>query len=174
MTSMHAIGPEAVRSSLSSALRVLIGQGRRYSLRQICDATGIGESTLKGYLRGDAEPGLSQFLKLASVLGDAFGSELTRIAGFDLVPIDPDDVSTGEVIATAADVVAEAANTMRSSDRVTHQTEARIRQRVESMVHAGRCWLAERPLMARPATNDNGDVRPNWMARLWGLVEESA
>lgn len=166
MTRIGAISPDSVRHTMADALRVLIGQGRRYSLRQIVEATGIGESTMKGYLRGDAEPGVSQFLKLCAVLGPAFASEMTRMAGLEMVEVEAEPVSTGELMACNANLLARTAETLRTTDRMTHRTDADIRPLVEEVVTLGRHWLANRPRCAFSRRRPANDDAPGVWARL--------
>jgi transcriptional regulator with XRE-family HTH domain len=132
MTGLRAIGPEAVRGTLADSLRLLAGLGRLYSTAQLADAADIGESTLKSYLRGEATPGLDQFLRLAAVLPPSFASALTRLAGLEAVPVDPAPASLLQVNAEAAQLVAGLAEALRDG-RLDHREEAALRPQLEQL-----------------------------------------
>ena len=177
MTDVREISRDFIRHKISASLRARIGHGAKYSVAQVAAQTGIGSSTLKGYLAGLAEPSLSQFIKLASVLGPVFASEITAVIDFDVVMAHPEPASTMDVVAAAAAVVASATTAMRAPQRVTHTVDLEIAPFVEDVVTVAQCWMAARNRVAFSrggAANSNADEDHSIWARLrdWNALRE--
>ncbi len=77
------ITTEAVTRRLSYRLRRLIGPGRRWSLTEVAEATGIDPRTLQSYVHGVACPNLSKYYRLEHLLGPELGVELARMLGWE-------------------------------------------------------------------------------------------
>lgn len=132
MTGLRGIGPDTVRDTLADALRLLVGQGKKYSVDQLADATGDGATTIKSYLNRRALPTADRLLRLIAVLGPAFGSALTRLAGMELTLADPEAVDLFEVHAENGALCAAMAEALRDG-RFDHQEAARLRPQLEEL-----------------------------------------
>lgn len=169
MTELSEISRDLVRERIAESLRARIGQGRKFSVAQVAAQSGIGVTTIKGYLGALAEPTLSQFIKLAAVLGPVFASEITAIINFDVIHCSPETVDTIDLLASAAAMVSSATTAMRAPKRITHTVDREIQPFVEDVVTAGQCWLAARNRVAfsrGDAAADTNDRPPSLWARL--------
>jgi len=169
MTDAREISRDLVRHKVAAAMRARIGQGCKFSVAQVAAQTGIGASTIKGYLGGLAEPTLSQFIKLAACLGPVFASEITGIIDFDVMTHAPLDVSTMDVLSAASALMASGTTAMRTQSRVTHTVDLEVRPFVEEVVTAGQCWLAARE---RVATSRGHAANSNAPDTIWARLRE--
>ncbi len=144
MTVVRDISRDLVRHKISTSLRARIGLGCKFSVAQVAALTGIGASTIKGYLAGLAEPSLSQFIKLAAALGPVFASEITAVIDFDVIDANPECVGTVDLMAAAAAFVASASTSMRAPGRVTHTVDLEVHPFIEDMAQASQAWLSAR------------------------------
>jgi len=81
MSDTPPICQETAQATLTDALNLFVGRGRRYSLASLAAATGIGERTLKSYQQGEATPGYPHLLRLLAVLPVEFGDAVLAPAG---------------------------------------------------------------------------------------------
>lgn len=77
------ITTEAVIERLSYRLDKLIGPGRRWSLAEAAEATGIDARTLHSYITGAACPTLAKYYRLERLIGPELGVELARMLGWE-------------------------------------------------------------------------------------------
>lgn len=77
------ITTETVIERLSYRLDRLIGPGRRWSLAEAAEATGIDQRTLHSYVSGAACPTLAKYYRLERLIGPELGMELARMLGWE-------------------------------------------------------------------------------------------
>lgn len=102
------ISRSAANSAFRDALRLFVGRGRRYSVKQLSLGTGISVRMIESFMAPvDStefrKPDLEEVLSLASFFGSDFTSELiapTRQGAFD---IPDDDLPPGQIAADNAD-----------------------------------------------------------------------
>jgi len=73
-----AITTELCTEVFCDAFRRHVGLGKRWSVRDLAEATGIDSRTLESYRDGKNPPNLPRFQRLVAVLGEEFGSEAMR------------------------------------------------------------------------------------------------
>lgn len=92
MTCTQSAGSDALvsRNAASEAtvraLRLCIGKGRRYSVKEAALATGLSARAIEGYIATSdssdhRELPLNAFLSLSSFLGSDFANSILRLAG---------------------------------------------------------------------------------------------
>lgn len=90
------ISRSAARSSVRDALRLYVGRGRRYSVKQLSNGTGVPDRLIES-ATCDPDSGdyralcLEHLLSIAKFLGAVFTSEIIGLAGqgaFDLPEVD--------------------------------------------------------------------------------------
>lgn len=77
------ITPAAVKERLSYRLAQMIGPGKRFSLAEAAELTGIKERTLRAYVDGQACPNLARYERLLRVFGPEIGIELAFMLGWE-------------------------------------------------------------------------------------------
>lgn len=110
------------RAAFGNALRLYVGRGRRYSVKQLSNATGVPDRTIESVmadpLSGEyRKPDLGEILSLTSFLGAEFTSEWLSRAGqaaFDLP--EQDDTPPGALAADEAEDAAQLARCAADGD----------------------------------------------------------
>lgn len=77
------ITTDVVIERLSYRLSRLIGPGKRFSLAEAAETTGIDQRTLHSYLSGAACPTLAKYYRLERLIGPELGVELARMLGWE-------------------------------------------------------------------------------------------
>ena len=103
------VSRDAGVDALAGALRLYVGRGRRYSVKQLSNATGVKdrviECAMAGSTSGDCRPiGMGDLLSLASFLGAEFTSEWlgkAQLGAFALP--EGDDTPPGDLAADNSD-----------------------------------------------------------------------
>lgn len=144
MSGVVSIGQQSVQQTLADATRAYAGQGKRFSTALLADASLVSESSIKQYMGGTATPGLPAFLRLLAILGPEWGNALTRMAGYELVPIAAGDVTTYALNNHAAELLKQIAAALADDGRIDHLEEAELAPLVEDMHATSGAWLARR------------------------------
>ncbi|MBX3578541.1 MAG: hypothetical protein KF723_15150 [Rhizobiaceae bacterium] len=76
------IDRRAIAERFGFRLAQMIGEGRRWSLAEVADATDIDARTLRSYRDGTACPNLARYMRLLQVLGPESGYELALMLGW--------------------------------------------------------------------------------------------
>lgn len=123
---MAVPGDDAIRRVVADALRLYVGQGRRFSARAVAEATGIPEPTLKQYRAGEIALPAARLVQLAAVLPAGFADQVMAAAG--LAVLARDLAHAGDAHGLAADVaVALQALTHALRDgRIDHRERAEL------------------------------------------------
>lgn len=110
------ISRSVTRETIRKALRLFVGRGRRYSVKQLSNGTGVPDRLIECAMcdpesEDFRQLGTEHLLSIASFLGETFTNEwlsLARQGAFAL----PDDglPSPGDVAAECADDTADIAN----------------------------------------------------------------
>jgi hypothetical protein len=100
-------------------LRLYVGHGRRYSVKQLSNATGVPDRLIESAMcdpeSGDFRPLSNEcLLSISSVLGDAFTTEWLRLARQGAFTLPDDEIpSPGELVSDCANDTAEIASIAR-------------------------------------------------------------
>lgn len=95
--------------AVRDAIRLFVGRGRRYSVKQLSNATGVKdrviECAMAGSDNGDCRPiGLGDLLSIAGFLGPEFTTEWLMLAHQAAIALpDADEPPPGIIAADAAD-----------------------------------------------------------------------
>lgn len=138
------ISQDAAKDRVSDALQLRIGRGKRYSFRQVADATGIPERTIDSYARGDNSPTLANLLSLFSAMGADFTSDVIALSGQSASSCNGDEPEHMRVLCAAGELVSMISAAIEDG-HVDHQEAATLRPLAQRMID-----LLE-PLAARPA-----------------------
>jgi hypothetical protein len=103
------VSRSAARSAFRNALRLYVGRGRRYSVKQLSNGTGVKDRVIECAMadpdNGEyREPELAAVLSISAFLGSAFTTEWLKEAGqgaFDLPG--GEDLPPGQLAADNAD-----------------------------------------------------------------------
>ena len=127
------ISQEAAKARVSDALQLRIGRGKRYSFRQVADATGIPERTIDSYARGDNAPTWANMVALCAVRGPGFTSDVLVDAGQTATACDgsaPEHMRALCALTEASAALAEAL----ADGFVDHQEAAQIRAPIQRVL----------------------------------------
>ncbi len=103
MSNDRLISPDRAGNAVADALRLFVGRGRRFSVDDVSDGTGIPVRTLRSYVATGEErrtPPSDTLLVLASFLGRDFTARLLSDIGQGTFDLDPEPGAPGYVIAT--------------------------------------------------------------------------
>ncbi|MCA0961174.1 hypothetical protein [Salipiger bermudensis] len=143
------ISQEAAKARVSEALSLRIGRGKRFSFRQVSDASGIAERTIDSYARGDNAPTLGPLLSLFATLGPGFTSDVLALADQSASGCSGDDPEHMRVLCAAGELVSMISSAVEDG-YVDHQEAANLRPLAQNMID-----LLE-PLAARPVAMMKG------------------
>lgn len=121
------ISHDAAQRSLEDALRLRVGQGRRFSFYALEDATGIPARTLRSYAGEGATPGLFAFLSLCAVLGPSFTSDVLAPCGQSACATEESEADYMGALAVMGEGVAMLAEAL-SDGKVDHRERAVIEE----------------------------------------------
>ena len=117
------IGPIVSRSlareQFGAALRLFIGRGKRYSVKQASNGSGVADRMIEAFMAnpesGDyRKPDLEEIISLSSFLGEVFTTEWLKLAKQGAFALPDDDLpSPGELVADCANDTAEIADAGR-------------------------------------------------------------
>lgn len=103
MSNDALISPDRAADGIASALRLFIGRGRRFSVEDAAEGTGIAARTIRSYIASGSErrsPSSENLMVLSHFLGRDFTSRLMSILGQGTFDLDPEPGEPGYVIAT--------------------------------------------------------------------------
>ncbi|MEM1390951.1 MAG: helix-turn-helix transcriptional regulator [Pseudomonadota bacterium] len=98
MSNDLVVSQDAAQRSLKSALRLFVGQGRRYSTKDLAEASGVCQRTIESYRAGDAMPSLERYQSLCSVLGQAFFAATVKHMPFEVRSTEPSDITAPQLL----------------------------------------------------------------------------
>lgn len=107
---VEEITTQAVAERLRYRLGLLIGPGRRWSLAEAAECTGIDVRTLQSYAAGVACPNLAKYYRLERLIGPELGVELALMLGWEPRHRRPEKIPRGVLrqLKTTIDNAAEA------------------------------------------------------------------
>lgn len=109
----------SARDAIGSALRLFVGKGRRYSVKQLSNATGVPDRSIEAAMCDPDDPESRQLsnenlLSIAKFLRAPFAVEWMRLAGLGAFDLPDCDMPTpGELVAEIANDTAEIAEAAR-------------------------------------------------------------
>lgn len=141
-------------TAFSSALDLYTGRGRRVSVEDLADATGIAPQTIYAYRRGELTPSWPTALKLLGHLPGGFANMVLAPAGLSAHRVDDMDNDTHRVHAELAAVVALMADQLRDG-RFDHREIAELEKRFPGLIEILMAWVTARK--AEPTLRAVGD-----------------
>ena len=103
------VSRNAARNALRNAIRLYVGRGRRYSVKQLSNATGVKDRVIECAMADPdspdyREPELAAIMSITTFLGETFGSEWVSVAGMGMFRLpDVDDTPPSELAAENAE-----------------------------------------------------------------------
>ncbi len=106
------VSRSAASEHFRDALRLFVGRGRRYSVKQLANGSGVHPRMIESYMAPvDSQewrrPHLEELLSLASFLGPVFTSEWLRLAHQGAFELPEEDPEPGEIVTENAEDNAE-------------------------------------------------------------------
>jgi hypothetical protein len=103
------VSRNAAREAVGEALRLFVGRGKRFSVKQLANGTGVKDRVIECAMARPDDPDcrplkICELLSIASFLGPVFTSEIIKLAmqGAFTLP-DTDDTPPGEIAADNSD-----------------------------------------------------------------------
>jgi hypothetical protein len=121
------------REVFKNIFALYVGQGRRYSVETISDATGISAATLNKYRRGESCPEWPQAVAIMGALGPAFASAILAPAGLGGVrKVEEETTDAGHMLSRMLDEGAALARAWEDR-RIDHREAADLEKRFEKI-----------------------------------------
>jgi len=98
--------PDAAALTLTRALAIYVGRGRRWSFSDLAAASGVPETNLRAYAAGTRSPTYSSLMSIVGVIGEEFGSRLSAPVGIGMFALPEADDDDGEIVERLADTLA--------------------------------------------------------------------
>jgi hypothetical protein len=102
------VSRSSAREEFGKALRIYIGRGRRYSVKQASNGSGVADRMIESFMADPdsteyRKPDLEEVLSLSSFLGEAFATEWLRLAKLGAFALPDEEIpSPGELVADCA------------------------------------------------------------------------
>lgn len=100
------VSRNAAREKVRDALRLFVGRGRRYSVKELCNGTGVADRMIESALCDPDSPDYRQLkteemLSIAKFLGAPFASAYLELAGLGAFELMDGQIPLPKVLATA-------------------------------------------------------------------------
>jgi transcriptional regulator with XRE-family HTH domain len=105
MIDPHQISSDLARDRFTDAFRRQVGHDKPFTVSRLAELTGIDERTINAYRGGQATPNFCKLLRIGTVLGPAFVSEL--LAAIGMGGVEAIEEATVNATGIARDLVGE-------------------------------------------------------------------
>lgn len=120
------VSQDTAQTSLMSALNLFVGRGKRYSVEDVAEASGVCARTIDSYRRGDAMPSIERYQSLCAVLGQAFFAATVKHMPFEVRSTDPSDITPPQLLTELLSASGSLA-TFLEDGRVDHMEKAQLK-----------------------------------------------
>ncbi len=127
------ISHEAAQRALEDALRIRVGQGKRYSFDSLDDASGVPSRTIRSYAGEGATPGLAGFLSLCATLGPSFTSDVLSLAGQSAASADETDPEHMRTLEASGEFIATLSKAL-GDGKVDHREAAQMQPLAQALI----------------------------------------
>lgn len=132
MTNSTIVPQELAYRKFHDAMRLFVGQGRRWSCVAVAEATGIALRTVESYRSGQATPTIEKYQSLCAVLGQGFFSATIEHMPFDVKTTDPAELSPNELLTEALEFSTHLARFLEDG-RIDHIEQSELRKRIRTL-----------------------------------------
>ena len=129
MTNTTLVPQELAYRKFHDAMRLFVGQGRRWSCASVSEATGIALRTVESYRSGQATPTIEKYQSLCAVLGRAFFAATIEHLPFNIRSTDPTDITPQQLLSEALEFSAHLAKFLEDG-RIDHIERPQLQKRV--------------------------------------------
>ena len=129
MTNTTLVPQELAYRKFHDAMRLFVGQGRRWSCAAVSEATGIALRTVESYRSGQATPTIEKYQSLCAVLGQAFFSATIDHMSYDVRSTDPGEITPQQLLSEALEFSTHLAKFLEDG-RIDHIERPALRQRI--------------------------------------------
>ncbi|MCR9236180.1 MAG: hypothetical protein NXI17_05870 [Alphaproteobacteria bacterium] len=129
MTNATIVPQELAYQKFHDAMRLFVGQGRRWSCASVSEATGIALRTVESYRSGQATPTIEKYQSLCAVLGQAFFAATIEHLSYEVKSTDPTDITPQRLLSEALEFSAHLSRFLEDG-RIDHTEMPILRQRV--------------------------------------------
>lgn len=129
MTNTTLVPRELAYRKFHDAMRLFVGQGRRWSCASVSEATGIALRTVESYRSGQATPTIEKYQSLCAVMGQAFFAATIEHMPYDVRSTDPTDITPQQLLSEALEFSAHLAKFLEDG-RICHVERPELQQRV--------------------------------------------
>jgi transcriptional regulator with XRE-family HTH domain len=129
MTNTTLVPQELAYRKFHDAMRLFVGQGRRWSCASVSEATGIALRTVESYRSGQATPTIEKYQSLCAVLGQAFFEATIEHMSYKVWSNDPDDITPQQLLTEAVEFSAHLSKFLEDG-RIDHTERPELRQRI--------------------------------------------
>ena len=140
MADVLTITQDYVQERFTSAIRLYVGLGKKYSVEAVADASGIPYATMKAYHEGRNTPGLFNLLRIMAVLPPEFGNMILAATGYVLMPQDAGEATSLFLNRHAADFTSLCAQHLEDG-RIDLGEEREQAPKVRALLAACTAWL---------------------------------
>lgn len=133
MTNTTLVPQEVAYRRFHDAMRLFVGQGRRWSCASVAEASGIALRTVESYRSGQATPTIEKYQSLCAVLGQAFFAATIEHMAYEVRTTDPMDVTPQQILSEALDFSAHLSKFLEDG-RIDHIERPELKERVGVLV----------------------------------------
>lgn len=145
MANTTMITQDSVHAAFFDGFRLYAGQGRKYSLADISEATGIPLRTIRAYHGRESMPSVHNLLLLMTILPPEFGNRIARLVGKSLVDLDGGpDGCLFDIQSTAGTFNATMGMALSDNGRVDHDERPALDRLAEDLNAQTAAYLKSR------------------------------
>lgn len=133
MTNATIVPQELAYRQFHDAMRLFVGQGRRWSCAAVAEATGIALRTVESYRSGQATPTIEKYQSLCIVLGPAFFAATIAHMPYEIRSTDPADITPQALLTETLGFGARLAEFLEDG-RIDHREAPEFRERARELV----------------------------------------
>lgn len=141
MTNTTIVPQDLAYRHFHDAMRLFVGQGRRWSCAAVAEATGIALRTVESYRSGQATPTIEKYQSLCTVLGPAFFAATIEHMPYEVRSTDPGDITPQELLSETLGFGARLAQFLEDG-RIDHQERPEFRERARELIERLNAVLA--------------------------------
>lgn len=136
MTMMPGLDDDSGKQLIADTLRAYVGQGKRFSWRELAEATGDNERTLRSYVEGVPSnmPATTLFRVFAALPPQAFGRICRRMGFASPKPLEAEDEASVRRALTGVTRFAAEASAAIEDGELNHQERARLGLLAEEII----------------------------------------
>ena len=133
MNDTPIVSQEVTKQQFQKAMRLFVGQGKRWSVMSVVAATGICKRTIDAYRAGETPPSLSNYHTLCSVLGQGFFNVTIEHLPFEARSTEAGEATPQQVLSGVLGYSADLA-VMLEDGRIDHRELEQLKQATSELL----------------------------------------